>query len=106
MLIFERWSGSCVHRDVIHVRCSAFQIFGGSDAGERLEVVNEVRLVIVTAVQCQMRPIDLAEGMRRANDSLKPADAAEKFRRQADLIVKHFDESALAKSDLPYHLRN
>jgi len=102
--LIRRAEGSCFHRNVIHVRCSAFHIYGGSDAGERLEVVNEVGLVIVTAVQRQLRPMDIAEGMRRANDSLKPTDAAETFRRQADFIAEYCDKPALAESCLFYYL--
>ena len=63
-------------------------VLRGSHTSEFLEFMNEVGLVVVAAIESELAPVDIAMSVRCSNDLLKAADAAEEFRRQADLVVK------------------
>src|SRR6266851_330821 len=88
-----------VHRDVIDVARSARDVLGGIDAGERLEVVDEVRLVEVAARERHIGPIDVRLLIHEMQHALKSPHAAEDLRRESDLFEEELLESAGADAD-------
>ena len=98
--VIARLSGQpVVHRHVIAMRSIA-QIRGGADTGKRAEVVDEMRLIEVTAPQGDTGPIDVARVVDGGEHSLKPPDPAIQLRRETDLVAKNLDESPRAQADL------
>lgn len=69
-----------------------------------------MRLVVITAVQRHLHPVYGTAHERVAFDVaqrlLKPLNAAEQFRRQADLFPENLDKPCLAEADLLGDLRD
>src|SRR5262249_20215731 len=74
-------------------------VAGGAHAGERAEIVDEVGLVVVAAVEGDRGPFDGAAGGGSLDGALEAADAAEQFGRKAGLFAEELDESAGAEAD-------
>ena len=85
--------------NVIQVGRGGGEVGGGGHAGEGLEVVDEMGLVVVAAIECDLCPIDLPGAMYRVEGLLEAAHAAEGFRRESDLLAKELDETARAEAD-------
>jgi hypothetical protein len=86
------------------------QVLGGtglilrwSESGKLFEIVNEMSLVVVPATQRHFNPINVRSAMDGFECSLKPADPTKGFRRQAYLLGKEFNESALTETHLSQH---
>src|ERR1700730_13514502 len=82
------------------------QIARWIDSREALKIMNEVRLVEISASQRNFRPIQPPPGRNHAQHLLKPPYPAEQFRRYPDFLAKHFDESSRAQPNLIGHLGN
>jgi len=67
-------------------------------AREGLEVVDQVSLVEITAVNRQLAPVHEAGVVRGSDRALKAPDAAEDLRRQAHFSGEQLDEAALAEA--------
>ena len=85
--------------DVVEVWGGGGEVGGGGHAGEGLEVVDEMGLVVVAAIERDLCPIDLPGAVYRVEGLLEAAHAAEGFRRESDLLAKDFDEAARAEAD-------
>jgi hypothetical protein len=66
--------------------------------GEGSKVVDEVRLIEVTASQSQLRPFHVPFAPDETYDLLKAQDAAEQLGRQPDLFAEELDEPPLAQT--------
>ena len=82
------------------------EVSGRILAGESLEIIHEMRLVIITAANRHIRPFDRAAGADLGKDFLETADAAEQFWGQPDLAAKLFDEMFMADSQFTGHVPN
>jgi len=74
------------------------QVLRRCQTAELLEIMNEVRLIIITERNGKIGPIDCVPVINLADYLLKPLDSTEKFWRQPDLISKNFNESSLAET--------
>jgi len=70
------------------------KIFGGIDTGERAEIVNEVGLIEVSAIESDVGPTNRTARGDAAQNRLEATNAAEKFRGQADVMLEELDETA------------
>ncbi len=75
------------------------QIRRRSHPRERLEIVDEVGLVVVAAVEGDLGPVHTGFAVDTFEDALEAADTAEGLGRQTDLVAKQLDEAALAEAD-------
>src|SRR5712664_3445846 len=75
-------------RHVIQVRGVRRQIRRRVDPGKCAEIVDEMRLVVVSAVERDLRPINGAAALDDVQHFLKAPHAAEKLWRQPDLLFK------------------
>src|SRR5262249_42633900 len=69
----------------------------GGDAGKRLEVVDEGRLIVVATGEGQVGPVDGTAQLNFPQDTLEALHTAEQLWRQADLPFKEVDEAARAE---------
>ena len=74
------------------------EIFGGIDSGEGAEVVDEMRLVEIAAVQRDASPVDGFAAGDLAENLLEAAHAAEEFWRHANVLFEKLDEAAGAEA--------
>lgn len=85
------------NRDMIRPsRRSQRRIGRRVDAGERAELVGEVRLVVEAAIERQLRPWNFHAGMKALDRALEALDAAPHLGRKSHLFAKDLRESALA----------
>src|SRR5262244_3597125 len=70
---------------------------------EGAEVVDEVSLVEVTAIEGHTGPIHGLAAGDGAQDFLKTAHTAEEFRRHSDVLLEEFDEAARTEAGLAGH---
>ena len=75
-------------RHVIQVRGVRRQIRRRVDPGKCAEIVDEMRLVVVSAVERDLRPINGTAALDDVQYLLKASHAAEKLWRQPDLLFK------------------
>ncbi len=61
--------------------------------------MDEVRLIVIAALERNARPIDIFPSVNRLQHVLETADAAKDFRCQTDLAVKHFNKPPGAQAD-------
>ncbi len=87
------------YRDVAAIPRPGAEVRGGAEAGERPEVVDEMRLVVVAAGERDVRPVDVRRRRERAQDLLEAPHAAIELRREADLGREDLDESPRAEAD-------
>jgi hypothetical protein len=74
---------------------------GQVNSGERPEVVRKMRLVIITAVECQLRPRHVRPVVQSSHGGLEAVYAAPHFGAYTDLFVKYLREPPLAYSHRP-----
>ncbi len=77
-----------VDRHVVEMFSLGGQVRSRIDAGKLLEIVDEVRLVEVTAAQGNVDPVSLTSVMDDAQHLLKTTDAAEQFGGQPDFLAE------------------
>ena len=66
----------------------ASQVLRWREPGELAKIVDEMRLIIIAAIERDIDPVNLALSMYGFQNALEPAHAAESFRREADLFVE------------------
>src|SRR5215212_8711701 len=76
------------------------EVLGGREAGERAEVVVEMRLIEVAAGDGDVAPVDVLLRMNEPEHALEPLHAAVELRRQSDFAGERLDETALAPADV------
>src|SRR5690606_18339200 len=76
---------------------TALPIIVRADTGERGEVVNQMRLIVVSALHGELRPIDGLQVLRAGDSTLKTHDAAKHFRRESYLAREQRNEPPLAQ---------
>ena len=76
------------------------------EARKRPKIVDEVRLIEVTAIQRDIGPLDVLANAHAAQRLLKSPDAAKNFGRESGFVAKYLDESPGAQADLPAHRRH
>ena len=81
---------------MIQVWGSVSRVRAGTQPGEGPEIVDEMRLVEVAAIERDVRPIDLPACSDSVNNLLESTDAAEQFRSQSDLGAKDVSKAARA----------
>ena len=91
---------------MVGVFASQGQPRGRGKAGKGLEVVNEVRLVEISARGCDIHPIYILGHSHVLEYFLKPPDAAEQLWRKTDLLAEDLDEAACAEADLIRNFAN
>ena len=91
---------STKQRHVIAMRRLVRQIGGGIDPGEGAEIVDEVRLIEVAAIQRDIGPFHALAAFHSTQGLLEAANAAKHFGRESGFIAKHLDESLGTESDL------
>jgi hypothetical protein len=80
------------------------KVRGWANTRKSDEVANEMRLVEVAALGCELRPIGSGLDLRSIHGMLESPHATEKLRRQPDLICEQLDKTALAQADLACHI--
>jgi hypothetical protein len=70
------------------------EVFGRIDAREGAEVVDEVCLIEIAAIESDIRPANGTPRRDAAKDRLEAANAAEELRGQANVMLEEFDEAA------------
>src|SRR4051794_32899599 len=70
----------------------------GSNPGEGTEVSNEMRLVEVSAIRCNLCPVDGQPSFETLETRLEPPYAAKQLRRQTNVLTEELDESCMAQS--------
>ncbi len=91
---------SLLHRYMIDVWRLTRQVLRRRDSGERLEVVDEVRLIVVAAIERHLCPFNFLDRMGHLNNPLETADPREQLRSKSNLVAEQLDETALAATDL------
>lgn len=82
------------------------QVGGGINPGKRSEIVDEVGLVEVAAIQRDVGPFHSRAVLYMLQRPLEALDAAEHFGRKSSFIAKHLDKALGAKADLFADRRN
>src|SRR5678816_4440035 len=67
---------------------------------DSLEVVNEVRLVEISALRGEPSPVGCAGAPREGDRSLEPEHAREPLGRHADLRREHLDEATSTEAEV------
>src|SRR5258708_4528575 len=75
-------------------------------AGKRLEVMDEMGLVEVPAVQCEICPGDPLPFFDQTQHFLKAKHTAKHFRRESDGFLEQMDEALGTHAKLRRHLRD
>ena len=87
-------------RDVVEMLGSVSGVRRRTEAGKSPEVVDEVSLIEITALQRHSGPVHLLAGPDATQDLLKAPDAAKQFWRQPHLISENVDKAPGAEADL------
>jgi hypothetical protein len=82
------------------------QVSRGTHTRERIEVMDQVRLIKVTAGNRNVGPVDLLCGVHRLEDMVETHDALKPFRRHADLMAEETNEATRAKAAFIDHVCN
>src|SRR5207302_6267657 len=75
-------------------------IVRGAEAGEGVEVVGEVGLVVVAAGEGKLGPVDVGAAVDELDGLLETLDAAVEFGGDADLLAELLGEAAGADTDV------
>lgn len=75
------------------------EIIGGAKTGKPLKIADQMRLVAVAAGRRNPAPVRRRGLIYELLCLLKPEDATEELRRQADLSGKYLDKSSLTEPD-------
>src|SRR5262245_94321 len=95
-----------IRQDLPPTAARLAEIIHRGEAGECLEVANQVRLVEIAALDGDPRPVRLFDVSHEASRILKTSHAAIHLRRQADFCRKHLDKSSLAEANATRHIAN
>ena len=91
---------------MVQVLASAREVRFRGETGDILEVMDEVRLVEVTAVEREFAPLDGTSATDTAYGLLEAPNPAEQLRRESDLLAEDLDEPPLAETGADGHLRD
>lgn len=80
------------------------KITDGAEPREGTKIADEVRLIEVSIIQRELRPIRVRNCVHSGQNPLKSHDAIEYLRRQAHFGPKDVNESFLAEVGLPSQL--
>ena len=72
------------------------QIIGWCVSGKSLEIPNKMRLVMVTELVCNQRPIDGLGEVNTRQNVAKPIEASQLFWCTTDHLLELYDEVLLA----------
>lgn len=89
-----------ISADVIGPAGPTSGVGGRIDAGKGAELVREVRLVVVAAIEGEFGPADINTGVKLANGTLEALNAAPNLGREADLFAEDLREATFAPADL------
>src|SRR5258708_22466214 len=89
-----------VEGDVVATAALGGGVGGGAQAGEGVEVVGEVGLVVVAAGEGEFGPADVGAAVHLLDGLLEALDAAVEFGGDAYLFAKELGEAAGAEADL------
>src|SRR5216683_2978827 len=81
-------------------------VFCRINSGKCPEIVNEVRLVKVAAVQRDVAPIDGSPAANLFQHGLESSHAAKNFRCHSYVLLEQFDEAPRAEAGFVHYLRN
>src|SRR6185436_7561680 len=81
-------------------------VFGGCEPGETPKVMDEVGLVNVTALRCDVRPVWRRVLPHQRKRPLETPHPAEQLGRYSDFLFEDLDESALAEANFFCYLTN
>jgi hypothetical protein len=87
-LICSISSGALVEGDVVGPWAVRRGIAGWAEAGEGVEVVGEVGLVVVAADEGELGPVDVGAAVHELDGLLETLDAAVEFGGDADLFAE------------------
>jgi hypothetical protein len=76
-------------------------VAGWAEAGEGLEVVGEVGLVVVAAGKGELGPVDVGSAVEELDGLLEALDAAVELGGDADLLAEELGEAAGADAEWP-----
>ena len=76
------------------------EVVGGAEAGEGVEVVGEVGLVVVAAGESEFCPMDVVAAVHVLDGLLEALDAAVEFGGDADVFAEELREAAGADADV------
>lgn len=97
----KEWCESLsVEGDVVGPGALGGGVCGGAQAGEGVEVVGEVRLVVVAAGEGEIGPVDVVATMHLLDGLLEALDAAVELGGDADLFAEKLGEAAWAYADV------
>ena len=91
---------------MIQMRSSSVKIAAWGESRECPEIVNEVRLVVISALERNLRPVHLSLPVNGSQHVLEAAHTAEDFRGQSDLPPEQFNEPSGAQPDALADLRH
>ena len=86
--------------DVVSPAGAVGGVGGGVDAGEGAELVGEVGLVVVAAVESKFSPAYVCSCVKLVNGALEALDSAPDLGREADCFAENLGKAALAPADL------
>src|SRR5712692_3615916 len=93
-------------RNMIAIGTALRQVGLRREAGKRLEVMDEMCLVEVPAVQCEICPRDPLPFFDQTQHFLKAKHAAKHFRRESDGFLEQMDEALRTQAKVCGHLRD
>lgn len=82
------------------------EVGGRVDSGKTSEIMDEMGLIEVAAIQRDLRPIDFMPVAEDAQDFLKTENPAKQFWGQSDGFMEKLDEAPGAETHLINHLGN
>jgi hypothetical protein len=89
-----------VEGDVVGPGAVGGGVVRGAEAGEGVEVVGEVGLVVVAAGEGEFGPVDVGAAVHELDGLLEALDAAVEFGGDADLLAEELGEAAGADADV------
>ena len=101
--VFSKWQQEWCESlsvDVVGPGALGGGVCGGAQAGEGVEVVGEVGLVVVAAGEGELGPVDVGAAVDELDGLLEALDAAVEFGGDADLFAEELGEAARADADV------
>jgi len=65
--------------------------------------MDEMGLVVVAAIKCYDRPVDIGHAVHQTQNPLETLNTAERLGSEPDLISKYLNEPAMTKSNAVQH---
>ena len=84
---------------MVQMRRPAGEVLYRRQAREAAEIVGEVRLIVIAAMQGEVGQIEALAAREGRNDPLESPDPQEAFGRESDLVGEELVEVALAVTD-------